>query len=83
MTREKNANGTLYPSLILPDEIRDGDRYGYKIIAVINDDGSWCAYWGSTSLEDDTVSTAGGIVPYELARELFPVIDRAVSRYIW
>lgn len=64
--------GTLNAYHIRPDEIRSGDRYGYKIIVRVSAF-DWCAYRGPTGWTDKQVQEQGDAIQYDAAIKLFPV----------
>jgi len=63
--------GTLNPYLVKPVEVKDRDRYGYKIIAVISGP-FWCAYRGGTNWDDYKVAVEGDAISEDVAKALFP-----------
>lgn len=81
MSRRMNNNGTLNAYLVQGDEIQKDDRYGYKIIAVVFDENSWCAFRGLTDMDDDYISRCGDEVPYEAARYLFSTLANNLENY--
>lgn len=70
--REVNENGTMNAYVIGPDQVQTGDRYGYKIVAVIYNFPFWCCYMGLTDWSDDRVAKEGDTVKKEIAEKLFP-----------
>jgi hypothetical protein len=79
--KEMNENGTLNAYVVCGNEVREGDHYGYKIIAVIQSKFFWCAYMGLTDWSDHTVANQGDTVPYEVAKKLFSTIDAVIPNY--
>jgi len=78
MTRTSNPDfetGTLNAYLIQGNEVQGGDRYGYKIVAVIHEGWSgWAAYKGPTSWSDAEVAASGDPVSQAAAEALFPTL---------
>lgn len=72
--------GTLNAYHIRPEEIKSGDRYGYKVVAVVYANNFWMAYRGPTGWDDERVANEGDQVEYSVARRLFPTLD-AVGHY--
>lgn len=67
--------GTLNAYLIEWNEIQPGDRYGYKVVVVIDENvPCWRAYRGPTSWTDAHVAANGDSIPEAAARALFPTI---------
>ena len=57
-----------------PDEVRDGDQFGWKYIAVVNGD-LFSVFRGFTNWDDDFVRSHGDrVYDATLARLLFPVL---------
>jgi len=81
MTRTYNGNGTLNSYIVSPFEVKEGDRYGYKVVAVVWDSNSWCAFRGLTDWTDDYVQASGEKIPFDVAKYLFPSIADAVPNY--
>ena len=75
MTRENNINNTLNPYIVNVYEQQEGDRYGYKIIAVIHRHRYWCAYLGPTDWSDQKVADEGRKIEFEKAKRIFPILD--------
>jgi hypothetical protein len=66
---------TLNSYLIEPEEIKDGDKYGYKIIAwVFKAFNGWCAFSGPTSWSDEQVANYGNEISENVANLLFPTL---------
>jgi hypothetical protein len=63
--------GTLNPYVIKPNEIKEGDRLGYKVVTIINTP-FWKAYRGPTGWADEQIAFEGDEVSQELAEMLFP-----------
>ena len=76
-----NLNGTLNSYNISGYEIRDGDRFGYKVIAVIYSKDNWCAFRGLTDWDDSRVAERGDEIPLEIAQYLFPTVAANIPRY--
>lgn len=74
MSRHVNSQGTLNAYNIRPDEVKDQDRYGYKIVAVI-DDHFWTVFKGLTNWEDWDVAERGDAVSEGVALALFPSLQ--------
>ena len=67
--------GTLNPYEVQGDEVQEGDRYGYKLIAVIHVGWSgWAVYRGPTAWSDEHVAENGDCVSEEAAKALFPTL---------
>lgn len=85
MTRTSQPDfepGTLNPYLVQAREIAGGDRYGYKVVAVIDESwNGWRAYRGPTSWTDQQVADNGDAVSEETARALFPTLAAAGRIY--
>jgi hypothetical protein len=81
MSRHVNSNGTLNAYNIAPHEVLSGDRYGYKLVAVV-DDSFWTVYKGLTDWTDEEVASKGDAVSEEVAVALFPSLryDRLYYR---
>lgn len=79
--RIRNGNGTLNAYEINGHEIQSNDLYGYKIVAIICNDKSWCAFRGSTDWEDVSVARNGDEIPYEVAKYLFSTLANSLSEY--
>ena len=74
--------GTLNAYTIAPDEIKGGDRYGYKIVAVVSEyHHGWCAYEGPTDWTDKKVADNGDEVPEGAAKALFPTLAATCGIY--
>ncbi len=67
--------------MVTPDEIRNGDRFGYKVMAVIHSDQSWCAYRGNTEWSDEQIAQNGDEISHQVARELFPTLANSGRTY--
>lgn len=78
MTRTSQPDfedGTLNPYLVQGDEIEPGDRYGYKVVAIIHQGwNGWAAYRGPTTWSDEHVAANGDPVSQEAAEALFPTL---------
>lgn len=81
MSRVKNNFGTLNAYIVQGDELMKNDRYGYKIIAVIFDENTWCVYRGLTDWEDEEVVSDGSMIPYDAAKILFPTLAQNIANY--
>jgi len=83
MTRTSEPDfefGTLNPYLVRDNEIRDGDHYGYKVVAVVHMDGrAWTAYRGPTAWTDLEVARQGDVIPHDAAKALFPTLDASIG----
>lgn len=64
---------TLNAYTVRPEEIKVGDRFGYKVILRVYP-GCFCAYRGLTDWSDEHVADEGDMVSPEAARSLFPVV---------
>ena len=73
--REVNKNGTMNPYVVSPYQVQPGDRYGYKIVAVIYPSNQWAAYMGLTHWDDDYVANHGDKIIKDIAEKLFPSIS--------
>jgi len=74
--------GTLNAYCIRPDEVQPGDRYGYKVVVVVdNYVPQWCAYKGPTSWTDEKVSEYGDALTEKEACVLFPSIAASGRNY--
>lgn len=63
--------GTLNAYLVRPSEVKHGDRFGYKIIAIV-DEQCWSAYRGPTGWSDDQVARHGDSISRAVAEAIFP-----------
>ena len=81
MSRIINSQGSLNAYVISPIEVMLGDRYAYKLVAVI-DEHFWTVFKGLSDWTDEDVADRGDAVSEELARELFPSLgyDRVYYR---
>jgi hypothetical protein len=84
----QNEPGTLNAYIVNGNEVQAGDRYGYKIVAVVHDlkdaEGKpvyWSAYRLWTTSSDAAVAANGDIISYETAALLFPTIAAVVPHY--
>lgn len=85
MSRTSNPgfqDGTLNSYNIQQNEVRLGDRFGYKIIVIIREDGVY-AYRGPTNWSDQKVAEEGDEVSWEYVMNLFPTIDSAIEEGKW
>lgn len=80
MTRYANSNGTLNEYCVRPDEVQTNDRYGYKVIAVM-DEHFWTAYKGLTDWSDERTAAEGDSIPEEAAIVLFPSLHSTNRTY--
>lgn len=75
-------DGTLNPYVVRPDEVQDGDYYGYKVIAVVwKHWNGWSAYRGPTGWNDDKVVDQGDFVSEAVAEFLFPALYNSGRSY--
>lgn len=74
MTRTSNSNGTLNAYVVSPGEVRPGDLYGYKVVAVVYSGGFWAAYRGLTDDSDQEVAAYGDKLDRDQAAALFPTL---------
>lgn len=81
MTRKVNTQGTLNAYVVTPMEFRKWDRYGYKVIAVIFSETTWCAFRGLTDVDDDEIAKHGEEVPAEVAKYLFSTLFYNIPNY--
>lgn len=81
MTRFINDEGTLNAYNISGFEIQPNDRFGYKIIACVWDENSWCAFMGLTDWTDADVASRGEQIPFEVAKYLFSTIANTIPNY--
>lgn len=85
MTRTNQPDfedGTLNAYAVHGNEIQPGDRYGYKVVAVIHESWhSWAAYRGPTAWGDGHVAENGDLVREEVARALFPTLSASCRIY--
>lgn len=65
---------------IAPHEIRAGDQFGYKVVAVIYHGGFWAAYRGDSSLSGDEIANHGDKISLAAAAQLFPTLH---ENYRW
>ena len=81
MTRNVNSQGSLNAYMISPVEIEAGDRYAYKLVAVI-DEHFWTVFKGLSDWTDQDVADGGDSVSEEVATALFPSLsyDRTYYR---
>jgi hypothetical protein len=70
MTRYINSEGSLNAYNISPNEVQDGDHYGYKLVAVIDGE-FWTVFMGLTDWSDQQVAEQGESVSEEVAIALF------------
>lgn len=75
--RTINSQGTLNSYVVTPDEIKVGDRFGYKIVAKVweipwGSESCWCAYRGLTDWTDQRCEEEGDEIDEEVANQLFP-----------
>jgi hypothetical protein len=67
--------GTLNAYMVRGNEVQPGDRYGYKIVAVINEGwNGWAAYRGPTTWSDEKVAANGDAISKEAAEALFSTL---------
>jgi hypothetical protein len=71
--------GTLNPYVVEGDEIKPGDLYGYKVVVVIQQDGTYCGYRGPTTWPDVRVKNFGDSVSEEAVKFLFPTIWKVMK----
>ena len=81
MTRDYNSNGTLNSYTIRADEVKPDDRYGYKIIAVVDSEVFWSAYRGLTDWADEQVAAEGDKISQDVAEKLFPSLASNYQYY--
>ena len=81
MVRIYNKENTLNSYSITPNEIEVGDRFGYKIIAVVYGKDSWFAYKGLSHWTDNEVTIKGDLVLYDVAKFLFPTLANTLEYY--
>jgi len=81
MTRTSFGNGTLNAYTIAPMEIKNKDRFGYKVIAVIHDDQYWCAYRLPTTALDSEWTDFGDAISFAAADALFPTLSSSGRSY--
>ena len=62
---------TLNPATVIPNDLKPGDKLGYKIIAVIGNANDWAAYEGLTDWSDDEVAKGGDKLSKDAAEALF------------
>lgn len=74
---------TLNAYMIQPNEIRPGDRFGYKVIVMIYPDAIWTAYRGPTGWPDQRVAEEGDVIDEAAAKLLFPTIAANYIYYRW
>jgi hypothetical protein len=72
---------TLNPVSIHPDELKPGDKLGYKVIAVIGYANDWAAYEGLTDWSDDEVANNGDKISKNAAEALFYAPTAAGLKY--
>ena len=83
MPRDENTNGTLNAYTVYGYEVQSGDRFGYKIVAKVWEDGkSWCAFRGLTDWTDEEVVARGDEVHPSIAEYLFPKIAGNIDTYV-
>lgn len=67
--------GTLNAYVIQGNEIKGGDRFGYRVIAIADEySNTWRCYKGPTTWDDQKIADYGDPVPDEVARKLFPTL---------
>lgn len=75
MTRDVNSQGTLNKYTIEPGEIKEGDRFGVKIVACIWEGwNGWCVFTGPSDWTDEKVAQQGYEVDIKVAKALFPTL---------
>jgi len=72
---------TLNAYTIMGNEILEGDIFGYKIIAVVFFDNSWCAFRGPTDWDNSRVAKEGDEIPFEVAKYLFSTLANNLEGY--
>ena len=73
---------TLNPVSVMPDELKDGDLLGFKVIAVIGYAArDWAAYQGLTHWSDEEVARHGDKISQEAAEALFYAPKAAGLKY--
>lgn len=80
MTRDYNTQGTLNAYTVRPDEIQTDDRFGYKLVARV-DEYTWTVYKGLTDWSDSEVASRGDAVSEEVAIALFPSLQYGRKYY--
>ena len=74
--------GTLNAYLVRPDEVKPGDRYGYKVVVVVDEYvPQWRAYKGPTSWTDEHVAFNGDALTEKEACAMFPSIAASGRDY--
>lgn len=81
MAREANTNGTLNAYVANGIDVQSGDRFGYKIVAIVYSEHFWAAYRGLTDWSDSRCADSGDKISYDVARELFPTINAVIDNY--
>lgn len=82
MARVENENGILDASRIYLDEIQPGDRFGYKITAMVFEGiEGWCAYRAPLEWSDDRACAEGDEIDERAAKLLFPTLDALGYKY--
>lgn len=75
MARNHFSDGALDAYNVHGDEIRAGDLYAYKVVAVVSNDGRfWAAYRGRSDQDPEDIAFSGDKVDLAVARLLFPTI---------
>lgn len=67
-------DGTLNAYQISGAEVKKGDRFGYKVIAVVDPVYGWAVYRGPTGWSDERVAAEGDKVSNDVAVSLFPTL---------
>ena len=71
---------TLNAYVIQPDEIQPGDRFGYKVILVVDKHiKMFRAYYGGTEKTDNQIQSNGDSVSEDVVKVLFPTIYEALK----
>jgi hypothetical protein len=74
--------GTLNAYQVRPDEVKGGDRFGYKVVAVVDEYVPiWRAYFGPSSWTDDHVARNGDALTEAQAFALFPALAATDRNY--
>jgi hypothetical protein len=82
MTKREFSPGTFDPYNVDGGEVLPGERYGYKVIALIGHGGKdWAAYRGPTNLTDQEIADSGDKISKTAAEALFPTFRNMGLRY--
>ena len=74
--------GTLNAYVVRPNEVKPGDRFGYKVVAIADEHvPHWRAYFGPSSWSDEHVASNGDALNEAQASAMFPALAASGRRY--